>query len=102
MGKRTRHTAEMKVKILREHLDNQVPLSELSERYSLHPNLLYQWKKNLFEGALDTFNHKHKKMRTKQDVMTKVLEEKRRKKNALIAELLEDNIHLKKSFNGEI
>ena len=102
MGKRSRHTAAQKVKLLREHLDNQVPLSELSERYGVHVNVLYKWKKELFEGALETFNRTHKKVSTKQDARTKALEEKLKKRDALIAELLEENIQLKKSFTGEV
>jgi transposase-like protein len=30
------YTPEQKVKIIREHLENQVPLSEFSERYQVH------------------------------------------------------------------
>jgi len=102
MKKRFRYTAENKVKILREHIDNQVPISELSERYGVHPNMLYKWKKDLFEGAIETFNHKHKRGSNRKDLKTKALEEKLRKKDSLIAELLEENIKLKKNFNGEI
>ncbi len=45
MIKRVTYTAEGKVKILREHLENQVSISELSERYRIHPNMTYKWKK---------------------------------------------------------
>ncbi|MFQ5604768.1 MAG: transposase [bacterium] len=51
MSKRSRHSAEKKVRILREHLENQVPVSELCQRYGIHPNLFYKWKKDLFERA---------------------------------------------------
>ena len=102
MKKRFHYTAENKVKILREHLDNQVPISELAERYGVHPTMLYKWKKELFEGALETFSHKYMKSNKKQDLKTKALEEKLKKKDSLIAELLEENIKLKKNFSGEI
>ena len=102
MGKRKKHTAEAKVKILREHLENQVSISELSERYGIHPNLLHKWKKELFEGALEIFNKKHKKEKRQQGYKTKALEEKLKKKDSLIAEIIEENIHLKKNINGEI
>ena len=45
MVKKVHYTAEGKVKILREHLENQVSISELSERYRIHPNMTYKWKK---------------------------------------------------------
>jgi len=49
MARRKKYTAEMKVKIVREHLENQVSISGLSERYSVHPNMIHKWKKDLFE-----------------------------------------------------
>ena len=102
MVKRTHYTAEGKVKILREHLENQVSISELSERYGVHPNLLYKWKKELFEGALETFIQKHKKRTEQQNFKTKALEEKLKQKDSLIAEIIEENIKLKKNTFGVI
>ena len=37
--------------------------------------MLYKWKKELFEGALETFSRKHKKCSNNKDLMTKALEE---------------------------
>jgi transposase-like protein len=92
-------TAEQKVKILREHLDNQVSVSELCERYQLHPNIFYIWKKKLFEGALQTFasqsNHKD------QNKIDKI-EQKLRDRDSLISILVAENIQFKKNINGEI
>ena len=102
MVKKVHYTAEGKVKILREHLENQVSISELSERYRIHPNMLYKWKKELFEGALETFSKKHKKLNNQQDSKTKALEEKLKKKDSLIAEIIEENIQLKKNTLGGI
>ncbi len=102
MVKRVHYTAEGKVKILREHLENQVSISELSERYRIHPNMIYKWKKELFEGALETFSKKHKKRNNQQDFITKALEEKLKKKDSLIAEIIEENIQLKKNTIGGI
>lgn len=48
MNRRSRYTAEARVRILREHLENQISVSELSERYNIHPNMVYKWKKELF------------------------------------------------------
>ena len=102
MVKRTHYTAEGKVKILREHLENQVSISELSERYGIHPNMLYKWKKELFEGALETFRHNHKKRNNRENAKTKALEEKLKQKDSLIAEIIEENIKLKKNTFGGI
>ena len=102
MVSRKKYTAEMKVKIVREHLENQVSISELSERYGVHPNMIHKWKKDLFEGALETFSRKHKKQNERQSYKTRALEEKLKKKDTLIAEIIEENIQLKKNINGEI
>ena len=102
MARRKKYTAEMKVKIVREHLENQVSISELSERYCVHPNMIHKWKKDLFEGALETFSRKHKKQNERQSYKTKVLEEKLKKKDSLIAEIMAENVQLKKNINGEI
>ena len=53
-----RYSPVEKVKILREHLEDQVPLSQLSERHRINLNELYKWKKQLFEGAVDVFTRK--------------------------------------------
>ena len=92
-------TAELKVQILREHLENQVPVGKLCEQHNIHPNLFYLWKKELFAGALDTFS---KKQSSKADeVKLNRLEEKLKDKDSLISEIVEDNLRLKKKLNGE-
>jgi transposase-like protein len=49
MKKRKSYTAQKKAMILREHLENQVSISELSERFKISPNMIHKWKKQLFE-----------------------------------------------------
>jgi len=45
---------------LREHLKNRVSVSELCEKYGIHPNVLYKWEKQQLEGALESFSHEEK------------------------------------------
>jgi transposase len=97
--KRISHTT--KIEILREHLENQLPVSELSERYGVHVNQIYKWKKQLFEGAAETFSGAHKNRKETESKETQRLRKKLREKEAIIAEIVEDNIKLKKSLNGE-
>jgi transposase-like protein len=40
MNQRKRYSATQKVEILREHLENQVAISDLARRYGVHPNIL--------------------------------------------------------------
>ena len=93
-----KHSAEFKVKILREHLEQQVPIGKLCEQYNLHPNLIYLWKKELFSGALETFSKSKNK---REDEKLTRLEEKLKSKDSLISEIIEDNLRLKKSLNGD-
>lgn len=99
---RTSYSAQKKVEILREHLENQVPLSELSRRYHIHPNMLHKWKKQLFEGALDTFSGNQKKSLNHQSHKTTLLEDKLKDRDSLIAEIMSDNIRLKKKLTGDL
>lgn len=92
-----KHSAEFKVKILREHLEQQVPIGKLCEQYNLHPNLIYLWKKELFFGALDTFSKSKNK---REDEKISRLEEKLKDKDSLISEIVEDNLRLKKNLSG--
>ncbi len=100
MEQRKRFTAEDKVRILREHLDNGVKLSDLSERYNVHPNLLRYWKKSLFEGALETFSGKHKNRNSKNTKEQK-LQSKISKMQEVVTELSSENLELKKKYFGE-
>ena len=76
MSKRRRFSAEEKVSILREHLDNNVSVSELSKRHDISPVVIHRWKKELFENALEGFSGKHKnrsgKSRKEEQLETKV------------------------------
>jgi len=53
MSTRRRFSSEEKVIILREHLDNNVKVSELATKYKVHPNMILRWKKELFEGVFN-------------------------------------------------
>lgn len=40
---RTHYSAQQKVAILRRHLVEQVPVSDLCEQYQLYPTVFYRW-----------------------------------------------------------
>jgi len=101
MKARRRFTAEQKVRIIREHLDNQVKISELAERFDIHPTVLIRWKKELFEGAMETFSQKHRKQNGKTR-REEQLEKKIHKMENVITELSTENLELRKKYNGEI
>jgi transposase len=96
---RQRYTSEKKVSILREHFEKNIPVADICEKYRIHPNQIYKWKKALFEGAVETFSLK-KNPRKERDRLDK-LEVRLKDRNEVIAELLEENLKLKKE-HGEI
>jgi transposase-like protein len=49
--KRRHFSPEDKIKILRLHLREGRPISELCDEHGIHPTLFYQWQKTFFENA---------------------------------------------------
>lgn len=96
MNTNKRYSPIQKVEMLREHLDNHVSISDLSDRFHVSPAMIYYWKKQLFEGAVTLFKNKKK-----DQFKFKELQDKLKEKDALIAEIVADNIRLKKKLNGD-
>ena len=94
---RKNFSAEEKVSILKEHLEKQISVADICEKYRLHPNQFYRWKKELFENAVDIFSTKRGR---KEKSATIDLEAKIKERNEVIAELLEENLKLKKLNGG--
>jgi len=101
MKTRRRFTAEQKVRILREHLDNQVKISDLSEKYQIHPSVIRKWKKELFESAPDIFSGAHKARQTRNSREAQ-LEQKVAAMQEVITEITTENVQLRKKYFGAI
>jgi transposase len=52
---RKHHTAEEKVVILRRHLLDKVPVSDLCEEHGPQPTVFYRWQKEFFENGASAF-----------------------------------------------
>ncbi len=101
MSERKHLSAEQKVIILRELLENNVPVSQLAEKYNIHPNDIYNWKKKLFESASDIFTTKTGKNTSAAEKRIEKLEEKLKDRQEAITYLVTENIELKKNISGE-
>jgi transposase len=105
MSKRKYFTPEEKVAIVRRHLLDSVPVSELCEELGIHATQYYTWQKQLFENGAGAFERRTNKanQRRQEDAREKKiaqLEEKLQRKNEVVAELLEEHVQLKKAVGG--
>jgi transposase-like protein len=103
MSKRKYFTPEQKVAIVRRHLLEGVPVSDLCDEFGIHATQYYAWQKLLFESAPQAFERRPNKanQRRQQDAYRdkiSQLEQKLQKKNEVVAELLEEHVQLKKEL----
>ena len=100
--KRKYHTAKEKSAILREHLINKVPVSDLCDQHDLQPTLFYRWQKLAFEGLDSLLESKKRDSETsKLRKKIEVLQDKLSNKDMVISQIMEDYVALKKSL-GEV
>ena len=104
MNKPRRHFADHeKVAILKRHLLDKVPVSNLCDEYQLYPNQFYDWLKKFFENGHLAFanGRKGRPPQDAQQAKIQKLEAKLQKKNEVMAELMEAHTQLKKDL-GEL
>ena len=102
--KRTRRpfTIEQKAEILRRHMVEKVPVSDLCNELGLQPSLFYQWQRQAMEnlaGAIGVPAGSGPSAREKE-LGKKVaqLEERLAKKDGVIAEISAEYVKLKKEL----
>ncbi len=102
MGKQRKHySPEQKVAILRRHLVERVPVSDLCNEFHLQPTVFYRWLKEFFENGATAFRHSSDAESKRDKERIAALEAKLKSKNEVLAELMEEHVALKKSL-GEI
>ena len=100
---RKHYTSEEKVNILRRHLLDKIPVSDLCEELGLQPTVFYRWQKEFFENGASTFQSKERPSRQVEEKQKRIefLEKKVQTKDEVLAELMAEHIALKKSL-GEL
>src|SRR5271167_3558194 len=103
--KRTRRhfSAQEKVAVLKRHLVDKIPVSDLCDELDIYPNQLYGWLKEFFENGHAAFDNgrKSKAVDDAKERKIQQLEAKLTRKNEVMAELMEAHTELKKSL-GEL
>src|SRR5881398_2049690 len=101
MNKPRRHfLGTEKVAILKRHLIDKVPVSDLCDEFDIYPNQFYSWLKDFFENGHAAFDHGRKSKAVEDANVKKIqqLEAKLVRKNEVMAELMEAHTELKKSL----
>ncbi len=102
---------EQKATIVRRHLADKVPVSDLADEYKIQPGLIYLWIKQVLDQAERAFQSGGKAGRTRSDAKDRRIAElearvarheaKLAQKNEVISELMEENVRAKKAI-GEL
>jgi transposase len=100
---RRHFTPQEKAAIVKRHLLEGAPVSNLCDEFQINPTLFYQWQRLLFENAHIAFVHgrKPKAVEDAKDQKIEKLEAKLQRKNEVLAELMEEHTQLKKNL-GEL
>jgi transposase len=103
MSKRKHLTPEQKLSIVRRHLLEGAPISDLCDEFGIHATQYYTWQKQLFENGTLAFERRPNQanQRRQEGAATQriaQLEAKLQKKNEVVAELLEEHVQLKKAL----
>lgn len=96
--KRRYFSGEDKVRILRRHLIDKIPVSDLCDEHGLHPTLFYKWQKEFFENGAAAFERQVDGKSRKLEKQNAALKAKLANKDEVIAEIMESHVALKKSL----
>jgi transposase len=98
---RKNYTPEEKVAVLKRHLVEKVPVSDLCDELGLNPTVFYGWQKQLFENGAAAFEKIRRRQADRRDQKIERLEAKLAQKNEVLAELMQEHVQLKKEL-GEL
>ena len=94
--KRKSWTASEKMRIVLAGLEPGVEVSELCRREGIQPTQYYNWKSQLVSSAESVFGDKRRSKA--EDRHQHQQQEELRKKDAIIAEILSEDLELKKTL----
>ena len=95
------HTADDKMKLIRQHLILKEPVSKICDEAGVAPSLFHRWQEQLFTNGALALENKYRPERNKDKEKIAKLESKIRQKDEVLAELMGEHIALKKAL-GEL
>jgi transposase len=102
MTVRRKFSAPEKVQILRLHLLESKPISEICDQYQLNPTVFYRWQKEFFDHGTAAFERAENGAtdRTTQRLQKEnaQLKGKLAAKDEVIAEIMAEQVRLKKTL----
>ncbi len=98
---RQKYSAEQKVIILRRHLIDKVPVSDLCDEYGFHPTIFYRWQKAFFENGKVAFDSMDNSLKRSLEDKIKKLESRLASKDEVIACIMADHVQLKKKLGED-
>jgi len=97
MSKKRRYfSAEQKVVAIRKHLLEQTPISDICDDLNITTTLFYRWQKEFFENGSRAFTKDDDSNLKKAEKENSQLKATTSQKNDVIAELVAENLNLKK------
>jgi transposase len=99
--KSRRHFAPPEIiSILRRHLLEHVPISQICDELQIAPSQFYTWQRKFFENGAAAFANGHRAGKTDRlkDEKIASLQAKLQRKDEVLAELMEAHLLLKKEL----
>ena len=99
---RRQYSAAQKVAIVREHLLEGRPVSDVCDQYGINPTMFYRWQKQLFEGGHVAFERQHSDpVARRAEKKIAKLESKLQQKDSVLAELMAEYVAVKKTLGED-
>jgi transposase len=100
--KRRRFSSDEKAKILKRHLSDRVPISDLCDEHGVQPSVIYSWLKIAMDNLASAFDSSPKAgSQSWNNTLAReneMLRARVAKKDSVIAEISEEYVVLKKSL----
>jgi len=102
-SKKTRrhHTPDQKIALLRRHLVDKEPVSDICQEHGLQPSVFYSWQRQLFENGMAAFEESRKAVSKREEHLAQEVERltgRLARKDEVIAAVTSEMVSLKKAL----